>query len=103
SHRQELPIPKPVNHQEKVAYVLAALDQTSLLEPSAQELFMLKLKRTWSQYKYRHTGEAKKQVYMPLGEEARALLDELAERADTPRYKVVEQLVREAHAKINDN
>lgn len=92
-----IPIPPPINHKETCDYILAALDSTSLLSPEAQELFFIKAKKAWSQYKYRHTGDAKKQTYMPLSDETKRMLDELAEKEGVAKYKVVENLIISAH------
>lgn len=87
-------IAAPVSPQEKYAELLAKLDLLGALEhPDTQRLTLEKLRRAWTQQKYRHSGKAKKQVSLALSAEARKKLEDLHERWRCPRNEVIERLL----------
>lgn len=87
-------IATPVNAPEKYAEVLAKLDLMGALEhPDSQRLTLEKLRRAWTQLKYRHSGKAKQQISLALSEEARKKLEDLHKLWRCPRNEVIERLL----------
>lgn len=83
-----------VSNKEKHAELLAKLDLLGALEhPDAQRLTLERLRRAWTQQKYRHSGKAKKQISLALSAEARKKLEDLHDRWRCPRNEVVERLL----------
>jgi len=87
-------IPAAVTTKEKHAEILAKLDLLGALEhPDTQRLALEKLRRAWTQQRYRHSGKAKKQISLALSEEARTKLEDLHKRWRCPRNEVIERLL----------
>ena len=100
-HRMALPgsVPEPATPKEEYDYVVAALDKTTLLHPSDHKLFLAAIRKAWSQYKYRHSGKAKKPLYLFIEEEAKEKLDQIAERQKRSRHDIVEDWILQAFEK----
>lgn len=97
------PLPSPIDNKDLLACILATLDDMSYGHPAEKQLFQEKMKKTWSQKKYRDSGKAKKQHYMPLTKDARDKLSALSEEWSMKPHEVVELLIQEANEQKPDN
>ncbi|MCG8391802.1 MAG: ribbon-helix-helix domain-containing protein [Pseudomonadales bacterium] len=97
-HNRKLPstVAEPASPKEQYEYILACLDQTTLLDEAVHKLFFINLRKSWSQYKYRNSGKAKKPLYLFIEEEAKKQLDELAKRQKRSKHDIVEEWIRKA-------
>lgn len=59
-----------------------------------KELFLIKMRKTWAQKKYRASEKARTQRYMPLTEDARSKLKRLAEQKNVKRHELIEGLIQ---------
>lgn len=82
--------------KEKHVYVLGFLDHLYRLGADSRELFITKMRKTWSQKKYRESDKAKKQVYFSLSDEARRHLDQLEKARKMTKNRIIEDLLAEA-------
>ncbi|MHA3981033.1 hypothetical protein [Acinetobacter venetianus] len=81
------------NDQSKYMSILACLDNLSYGTPESKELILLKMKKTWSQKKFRDSGKAKKPYHLPLTIETQAQLEELAKLKNMNKSKVLEAII----------
>ena len=81
------------NNNEKYESILACLDNLSYSSPETKELILLKMKKTWSQKKFRDSGKAKKPYHLPLTQETQAQLEELAKLKNMNKSKVLEAII----------
>lgn len=71
---------QPTESLHRYFYVLASLDLMGFLKNSdAKELFLNKMKKTWSQKKYRDSDKIKKPHHLPLTKNRHEQLKNLAE------------------------
>lgn len=96
-----LPLPPPVNNRDLHTSVLASLDHMAYNHPAERKLFIEKMKKTWSQKKYRDSGKAKKPYYMQLTKDTRTKLEELAKSRDMTAPDLVEILVQGEYDRIS--
>src|SRR5690606_29013968 len=90
-------LPQPVRDKDYYSCVLASLDNMQVHHLAERKLFIEKMKKTWSQKKYRDSGKAKKPYYMPLSKEARSMLETLAEHREVSPHDFVEMLIQKAY------
>lgn len=100
THLRPFGIPEPINHKERYDYVLAALDATSSMHEDSRELALKRFSQAWSQQKHRQKAGAP--IAMPMKENVRKMLEELAEKEGRPKYKVVELLIERAYRESTD-
>ncbi len=94
-------IPTPTNDSECYGAVMSAFDSMAYYQhPAERTLFIEKMKKTWSQKKYRDSGNAKKPYYLPLSLKTRERLDWLAENYGCKPSEVLEKLISERHAEL---
>jgi hypothetical protein len=93
-------IPTPVTLAEFHAAVLASLDQLSYEHQAEKRVFLDKMKKTWSQKKYRDSDHARKQFYLPLNKQAIKDLEWLAENSQKKPSEIVEELLAKGVAAI---
>lgn len=96
-------LPSPVDNRDYLTCILATIDNMSYWNFAEKQLFLEKMKKTWSQKKYRDSGKAKKQHYMPLTKDARDKLSALSEEWSMKPHEVVELLIQEANEQKPDN
>lgn len=96
---RQIIMPIPVTDTEIYNGVLASIDVMSYGHPSDKTLFIDKMKKTWSQKKFRDSGKAKKLYHLPLTDQAKKSLDELAKLNDMKPAAFLEELIKEAYAK----
>ncbi|WP_041717077.1 hypothetical protein [Alloalcanivorax dieselolei] len=82
--------------KEKYTYILGFLDHLYRLGKDSQELFTIKMRKTWSQKKYRESEKAKKQVYFSLSDEARRHLEQLEKARKQSKNRIIEDLLSQA-------
>lgn len=94
--RTRFSFPHTDNPKDKHAHILGFLDHLYSLSPEAQELFITKIRKTWSQKKYRESEKAKKQVYFSLSDEARRHLEQLEKARKQSKNRIIEDLLSQA-------
>lgn len=100
-HQAAILIPKPTNINEFIGAVFASLDHMNYYKHFAEKtLFIDKMRKTWSQKKFRDSGKAKKAYYLPLTIKSRQRLDWLAENYGCKPADVLERLITERHAEL---
>ncbi len=94
-------IPSPANDQEKYSAILASLDRMSIYNdnwrPADKELFMQKIRKAWSQKKFREADKVKKPYHLPLTKQAKKQLDWLAQFYNTKNNIMLETLIKEKY------
>ena len=90
---------RPHNDKEKISAMIAAVDMGVLKNLDRTELFISKMKRAWSQQKFRENTKATgKKVYSySMTLETKKMLDEIALRDGLKLNEVLEQLIKEKH------
>lgn len=83
----------PILAKEYYDLILASLDQMTYGNPSDKKLFLDKMKKTWSQKKFRDSGKAKKPYHIPLTKTTQAQLEKLAEFKNLRKDQVIEELI----------
>lgn len=88
----------PINHADRYLWVVASLDAhlDAVDHTSVMKIFMDKMKKAWSQYKYRNSDGGKKPVNLTLSMKSIARLEWLEEHYETTRVGVIESLLKEA-------
>ncbi|WP_335953685.1 hypothetical protein [Acinetobacter higginsii] len=81
------------NNEELYSAILASFDIQSYGIPSDKKLFMDRMKKTWSQKKFRDSGKAKKPYHLPLTKSTEKHLEKLAEIKNLSKSKVLEELI----------
>lgn len=94
--RRSVNIPEPATTSEYHAAVLASIDEMSYGHSSDKKLFLLKMKKTWSQKKYRDSGKAKKPYNLPLTIKTYAMLEKLAEKSGHNKSKILQELIEKS-------
>lgn len=92
-------VPNPVSNDEYYGAVLASFDAMSYGSYAEKQLFISKMKKTWSQKKFRDSGKSKKPYHLPLTQQTKKRLDELAQLYGAKANEVLENLINEAYTK----
>lgn len=87
-----MPYP-PILAKEYYDLILASLDLMTYGNPSDKKLFLDKMKKTWSQKKFRDSGKAKKPYHIPLTKSTQTRLEKLAEFKNLRKDQVIEELI----------
>lgn len=87
------PFHPPQNNEELYSAILASFDNLSYETPSDKKLFMDRMKKTWSQKKFRDSGKAKKNYHIPLTKTTQMQLEKLAEFKNLRKDQVIEELI----------
>lgn len=93
SQNLSLPLPSPGNTKEAYDYLVGLFDDIFQRSPETLELTLMKMRKGWSQQKYRQSSKAKKQVYFSLGRNAREQLDRLVLREGKSKSDIIEALI----------
>lgn len=91
--KYDVSVSPPVTRYESYNAILASLDNMSSLHPDTKKLNLDKMRRTWSQKKYRDSGNSRNQVYLPLNKSARESMQWLAEQLNKRPHIIVEELI----------
>lgn len=71
---------QPINEKQRYDYIISSIDLMGFLSSTeAKELFLIKIKKTWSQKKYRDSDKIKKPHHLPLTKNRHEQLKNLAE------------------------
>lgn len=97
---RDIRLPAPTTLKDFYVAVLASLDDMSQGHPDTKKVFLDKMRKTWSQKKYRDSEDARKQVYLPLNPKAQEGMKWLAEQLNEKAHKVVERLIAEEVQRI---
>ncbi len=89
------------NNEELYSAILASFDNMSYGIPSDKKLFMDRMKKTWSQKKFRDSGKAKKPYHLPLTKTTQKQLEKLAELKNFRKEQVIEQLIEKEFVLLN--
>lgn len=87
------PFHPPQNNEELYSAILASFDNQSYGIPSDKKLLMDRMKKTWSQKKFRDSGKAKKSYHIPLTKSTQTRLEKLAEFKKLRKDQVIEELI----------
>tara|TARA_A100001391_G_scaffold151462_7_gene109175 strand:- start:19985 stop:20884 length:900 start_codon:yes stop_codon:yes gene_type:complete len=82
--------------RDKHLYILGFLDHLYRLGKDSRDLFLAKMRKTWSQRKYRESEKAKKQVYFSLSDQARQHLSQLEKARKQSKNRIIEDLLAQA-------
>lgn len=91
------PFHPPQNNEELYIAVLASFDNLSYGIASDKKLFMDRMKKTWSQKKFRDSGKAKKPYHIPLTKSTQAQLEQLADFKNLRKEQVIEELINKEY------
>jgi len=99
-----LPTP-PIDQKQRYEYILAALDLIHISKnQDAHELFLIKMKKTWSQKKYRDNNKIKTPHHLPLNKISHGKLKELSEILNRSLPGTLELIIDDSYSKhILDN
>ncbi|MCL1062600.1 hypothetical protein MK852_10685 [Shewanella benthica] len=92
---------KPLNDVERYNAIVVTLDSW-LRHPAEKELFVLRMKKAWSQKKHRDGLVGKKAYNITMSNDVQGMLEELAERSDSKINKTLEKLIRREYKKVLD-
>lgn len=93
----------PTTNQEYFASILASLDTMSYEHPDTKKLFLERMKKTWSQKKYRDSGKAKKQYSLPMEEYVREQLQEVSKYNNEKVHETLERIIRREYSATPKN
>ena len=70
---------QPINDKQRYDYIISSIDLIGILSSiETKELFLIKMKKTWAQKKYRDSGKIKKPHHLPLTKDRHDQLKSLA-------------------------
>jgi len=84
-------IKRKCNHYEFIFLLIASIPLSN------KELTILKLKKAWSQQKFRMSGKAKKAYHLPLTKETNRKLKALGEVLNKTESQILENLIEEKY------
>lgn len=84
----------PTENDDLLFSIQAAFDYMSYGNPSDKILFLERMKKTWSQKKFRDSGKAKKPYHLPLTKTTQKQLEQLAELKNCRKEQVIEKLIK---------
>lgn len=84
-------IKRKCNYYEIIFLLIASIPLSN------QELLILKLKKAWSQQKFRMSGKAKKAYHLPLTKETNRKLKALSEVLNKTESQILENLIEEKY------
>ncbi len=102
-HGKGVNIDAPINNNECYIAILSSLDLMSHGHPAEKQLFIERMKKTWSQKKYRDSENAKKQVSFAMNETIRDKLNAIAQKHDEKLYETLERLIKAEYKSISTN
>jgi len=85
----------PSSSTDKLNAIIATMDLWE--EKDAKELFFHKMKRAWSQKKFRDKSDGKKSYNISMTQTTKKRLDELARHKELKLNDLIELLIREEH------
>lgn len=83
----------PILAKEYYDVILVSLDLMPHGNPAEKKLFLDKMRKTWSQKKFRDSGKAKKPYHIPLTKRTQIELEKLAKFKNLRKDQVIEELI----------
>lgn len=83
-------------------YVIGEIDAFNLGQPTEKILFLDKMRRAWSQKKFRDEGKNKKPYHLPLTKEAHKQLEFLSKILNKSTAQVLESIIRDKYQEYSD-
>ncbi|MHC5169524.1 hypothetical protein ACVIAJ_04015 [Acinetobacter johnsonii] len=83
----------PIENNDLLCAIQASFDFMSHGYKSDKVLFLDRMKKTWSQKKFRDSGKAKKNYHIPLTKTTQMQLEKLAEFKNLRKDQVIEELI----------
>lgn len=93
------PPSKKINLNQLSLYdqILIDLDHYSYLNPAVRTILIEKMKKSWSQKKYRQSDKVKKNYHLPLTKDCKDKLSKLSALMNLSENKVIEKLINERY------
>lgn len=91
----------PIENDDLLCAIQASFDYMSYGNHSDKTLFIDRMKKTWSQKKFRDSGKAKKPYHIPLTKSTQAQLEKLAEIKNLSKNEVLQELIIKEYEAIN--
>lgn len=93
----------PINSKQRYNYIISSIDLMGFSSSNeAKELFLIKMKKTWSQKKYRESGKIKKPHHMPLTKERHDQLKKLSVYFNKSIPDILDFIVEKTYKDINE-
>jgi len=86
----------PLDNRDYYAAVLSTLDHISRENPDSAALLIIRMKRNWSQKKWRDFNNSKITCQISLNRDAKKMLDKLARKSGVTLSELVERQIRDA-------
>lgn len=99
-HQQLLAGLNPTNQREAYIAILSSLDSLSFQHPAEERLFIDRMRKTWSQVKYRNSEKAKKQRSLPMSDKTKKQLDYITAAHEERINETLERIIREEYNRI---
>ncbi|AXY61161.1 hypothetical protein CDG61_14765 [Acinetobacter sp. WCHAc010052] len=88
----------PINEKQRYNHIVSSIDLMGFISsPDAKELFLIKMKKTWSQKKFRDSGKIKKPHHLPLTKERHEQLKKLSELFNKPIPDVLDFIIEKIY------
>ncbi|MHA3083460.1 hypothetical protein ACX1NX_09875 [Acinetobacter sp. ANC 5383] len=92
-----------VDPTDLYTHVIIEIDALSLNNnPEKKQLLLDKMRRSWSQKKFRDEGKTKKPYHLPLTKEAHKQLEFLSQILNKPISQVLESMIRDKYQEYSD-
>lgn len=93
------PPSKKINLNQLSLYdqILIDLDHYSYLNPAVRTILIEKMKKSWSQKKYRQSDKVKKNYHLPLTKDCKDKLSKLSALMNLSENKVIEKLINKEY------
>lgn len=93
---KSLPYKAIKNDQELISHILIIIDNMNFKSKDEYTLFLQRLKRSYTQYKFRLSGNQKKEYHLPLTISAKDKLLKLSKLEGISENKMIENLINQA-------
>ena len=90
---------KPMNNIERINATIVTFDFWRG-HPAEKEVYLIKMKKAWSQKKHRDGLVGKKAYNITMSNEIQGMLEALSIRSDSKINKTLERIIRQEYAKI---
>ncbi|MHA3080177.1 hypothetical protein [Acinetobacter sp. ANC 5502] len=92
-----------VDPTDPYTHVIIEIDALSLNNnPEKKQLFLDKMRRSWSQKKFRDEGKTKKSYHLPLTKEAHKQLEFLSKILNKSTAQILESMIRDKYQEYSD-
>jgi len=104
-NKKDIPIHIHTRISPKEGYkkILDAMDGMRNMHIAEKQIFIERMKRTWSQKKYRDSENAKRQVSFAMNDNIRSKLNVIAQKNDEKLYETLERLIKAEYKSISKN